>query len=202
MSKMKIGILGGTFDPIHKGHISLAENAYKQFGLDKILVMPSGNPPHKTDRGITEAVHRNRMIELAIKDKVYMELSLFEQERTGYIYTAETLILLKEANTDCEYYFIVGGDSLASMGKWRTPETIFANAIILAATREGVDKASVLALIDDYKHKYNATIYPLDIPDIRISSEMIRSCVNEGKNIKELIPNQVWNYICDNKLYN
>lgn len=202
MDNKKVGILGGTFDPVHLGHLILAENAYSQFGLDVVLLMPSGNPPHKSVGEITNAEHRNTMVQLAIDDNRHFKLSVFEQERDGYIYTADTLKLLRENNEDCDYYFIVGGDALMSMDKWYQPERIFANATILGAIRDDVDDTALAQRADEFKQKYNADIRLLKIPNIAISSSGIRDNVKGGKSIKYMVPKDVERYIYNNKLYN
>ena len=201
MEKKKVGILGGTFDPVHLGHLLLAESAYNQFDLDVVLIMPSGNPPHKSINEITLAEHRNTMIRLAIDDNRHLKLSTFEQERDGFIYTADTLKLLRENNEDCEYYFIVGGDSLASIDKWYHPERIFANATILGAIRDDVDNMALAQRADEFKQRYNADIRLLKIPNIAISSREIRDNVKDGKSIKYMVPKDVERYIYNNKLY-
>ena len=201
MSKKKVGILGGTFDPIHMGHLFLAENAYCQFELDTVLIMPTGNPPHKTDKIITDKAHRNKMVQLAMEDNGHMKLSLFEQERGGLIYTSDTLKLLCENNPDCEYYFIVGGDSLAYMDKWYAPEVIFSHATILAAIRDDIDTQAVNSMACDLKRRFGAKIEFLRMPEIGISSSMVRDRVAAGKSIKYYVPKDVEKYIHSNKLY-
>ena len=201
MDKKKVGILGGTFDPVHLGHLILAENAYSQFGLDVVLLMPSGNPPHKNAGEITSKEHRNTMVQLAIDDNRHFKLSVFEQERDGYIYTADTLKLLRENNEDCDYYFIVGGDALMSMDKWYHPERIFAQAVVLAAVRDDVDDAVLKERAEFYRQKYNADVRLLKIPAVEISSSVIRDRVSAGKSIKYLVPKDVERYIYNNKLY-
>lgn len=201
MDKKKVGILGGTFDPIHLGHLILAENAYSSFDLDVVLIMPSGNPPHKNSCDIISKEHRNFMVQLAIDDNRHFKISLFEQERAGLIYTADTLKLLKENNKDCDYYFIVGGDSLISMEKWYRPERIFANAVILAAVRDNVDDEVMKKQADFYTIKYNADIRILKLPAIEISSSVIRDRVKAGKSIKYMVPKDVERYIYNNRLY-
>ena len=111
-NRKKIGIMGGTFDPIHMGHLILGEQSYEQFQLDKVLFMPSGNPPHKRDRaGRASDNQRVDMVRLAIEDNPHFELSLAEMHETGYTYTYRTLEELKEYNPDTDYYFIIGADS-------------------------------------------------------------------------------------------
>jgi len=200
MSK-KVGILGGTFDPIHIGHLFLAENAYCQFGLDTVLIMPTGNPPHKTDKEVTDKMHRNKMVQLAIEDNGHLKLSLFEQERSGLIYTADTLKLLCENNPDCEYYFIVGGDSLAYMDKWYKPEVIFAHATILAAIRDDIDDKAVESIADELKRRFGAKIELLRTPEIGVSSSLVRDRVKDGRSIRYYVPKDVEKYIYNNRLY-
>lgn len=200
-SKRKVGIMGGTFDPIHTGHLILAENAYEKFELDKVLVMPSGQPPHKTDKTITNAAHRSTMIKLAISDNPHLEYSGYELERDGYIYTAETLTGLKEEYPATEFYFIVGADSLFSIEKWKDPELIFQNSVILAAKRDEVDDIDLEKQMDNLSQKYQARIEKLDVPYIGISSSMIRFRVSNRETIKYFVHSEVEKYIYKNNLY-
>ena len=113
MSRRKrIGIMGGTFDPVHMVHLTLAENAYHSFGLDEVLMLPNGDPPHKTDKIITPAVHRLAMLQLAVAGIPYFRISDMEIRRKGYSYSSVTLEELKKAHPDTDYYFIMGADSL------------------------------------------------------------------------------------------
>lgn len=112
----RIGILGGTFDPVHNGHLLLGEQAYREYGLDEIWFMPSHVPPHKKDHFITDGAARIRMLELATESIPYFTVSDFEMGREGNTYTAQTLALLKEAYPDIEVYFIIGADSLVPAG--------------------------------------------------------------------------------------
>ena len=135
----RIGILGGTFDPVHKTHIKLAHLAKEQFALDEVWLMPSGDPPHKSDKKVTIGTDRIAMLELALQDMQLegLKVSSFELEREGKIYTADTLELLSKEYPDTVWYFILGGDSLLYIEKWYHPERIFRNAVILAAVRNG-----------------------------------------------------------------
>lgn len=132
MSRRKrIGIMGGTFDPVHMVHLTLAENAYHSFGLDEVLMLPNGDPPHKTDKIITPAVHRLAMLQLAVEGIPYFRISDMEIRRKGYSYSSVTLEELKKAHPDTDYYFIMGADSLFQIETWHEPAVIMADCVIL-----------------------------------------------------------------------
>lgn len=200
-AKKKVGIMGGTFDPIHMGHLILAERAYDKFNLDKVLIMPTGNPPHKANQANTGAKQRAKMSKLAIKDNHYFELSLLEIRRKGYTYTYETLEALKRKNKDTEYYFIMGVDSLFSLDKWREPERICKNCIIVVAARNHVATSELKDRIKYLEDRYDATIYCLDTPTIDIASHNIRSMVGKKKSIRYFVPREVEKYIYKHGLY-
>lgn len=199
--KKKVGILGGTFDPIHVAHLILAENAWQQFQLDTVLIMPSGDPPHKAEREITAANHRIRMLQLAIDDNKHFKLSTVEVERAGKTYTAETLSELCKYNPDCEYYFIIGADSLFQLEKWYQPEVIMSHAVLLTAVRDEMETAQVEEKILYLQERYGARIYLLHTPNMSISSSMIRERIVCRESIKYLVPKDVEKYIYQNKLY-
>ncbi len=197
----KVGIMGGTFNPIHYGHLFLAEHAYEELGLDKILFMPSKNPPHKEyPEGITEQ-QRVDMIELAIKDNAHFELSAFELEREGPTYTADTLTLLQEQHPDTGYYFIVGADSLFYMHEWWKPQAIFRLCTVVAANRDDLITDRLQRQAHELKRMFNARIIIIDMPTIQIASGAIRKRVAEHKSIRYYLPEAVHDYICHNKLY-
>ena len=131
----RVGILGGTFDPVHNGHLLLGEQAYREYGLDEIWFMPSHVPPHKKDHHITDGAARIRMLELATESVPYFLVSDFEMGREGNTYTAQTLALLKEAYPDIEVYFIIGADSLYQLESWYHPEQVMAQAVLLVSGR-------------------------------------------------------------------
>lgn len=199
--KKKIGIMGGTFDPIHIGHLMLAEQAYDKFDLDKVLIMPTGNPPHKDNAVSVPTKHRVQMARLAIENNKHFELSLVEVERSGYTYTYETLENLKKENPDVEYYFIIGADSLLDFDKWREPNKICEDATILVATRYNLSSKELKRQIEEVSNKYNAKIYSLETPNIDISSKLIRALVSTGKSIKYYVTSDVERYIYKNNLY-
>lgn len=197
----KIGIMGGTFNPIHYGHLFLAESAYEQLGLDKVMFMPSKNPPHKTIPGNITQEQRVEMITMAIKDNPHFELSMMELERDGITYTADTLTILTEKNKDTEYYFIVGADSLMQLHTWKRPEIICSLCTLAAANRDNMDKDELGKQIKMLHNTYNAKIKLIDMPAVRISSSDIRSKAAAGKSIKYYVTDAVEKYIINNKLY-
>lgn len=199
-----IGILGGTFDPIHNGHIALAKRAYDSFNLDKILVMPSKKPPHKKTHIITKDIHRINMVKLAVANYPYMEFSDFEMKREGYIYTADTLILLKKIHPKDNYFFILGGDSIRDLKNWYHPEIILEKAIILAALREGITDTVYEKIVEDIIETYKASnpdIRKLPMENINISSSDIRGSFYIDENIHSYLNSAVVQYIIDNGLY-
>ncbi|MDO4522852.1 MAG: nicotinate-nucleotide adenylyltransferase [Eubacteriales bacterium] len=202
MDRKKIGIMGGTFDPIHVGHLILGESAYYQFGLDAVMFMPSGNPPHKPCReGRASLEERIEMVELAIQDNPHFMLSLEEAREGGYTYTKETLERLTAANPDTDYYFIMGADSLFEFEDWREPEEIVKRCVIVAAVRDQVSMLELDAQIAHLKRTLNADIRKLSTPNIDISSRMIRNWIRRDEPIRYYLPNSVISYIHDLGLY-
>ncbi len=197
----KIGIMGGTFNPIHFGHLFLAENAFEQIGLDQILFMPSKNPPHKAKPYQVSDQQRVEMISLAIKDNPHFALSTFELERDGYTYTADTLTLLKEEHSDEEYYFIVGADSLFMMQQWYQPEVVFGLCTVVAASRDNVELEKLQQQAEALKQQFQAKILLLDMPTIQIASEEIRNRLKEQRSVRYYLPEGVIDYINKHNLY-
>lgn len=197
----KIGIMGGTFNPIHMGHLIIAEKAREQSGLNKILFVPSGLPYMKDCRQVLPGKIRTRMTELAIQNNPFFAVSTIEVDREGRTYTYETLETLRGQNPDTEYYFILGADSLWSIETWKYPERIFAACHILAAVRdekslEDMEKQSLYL-----KKTYHADIELLRTGHMEISSSAIRNLCKEEKSIRYLVPEAVYDYIIQNKLY-
>ena len=200
--KQRIGIMGGTFDPIHIGHLILGECAYEEFGLDKVLFMPSGNPPHKKDAsGRASNEHRQKMTSLAIASNPHFELSLIEMEREGYIYTNETLRILKKEHPDTEYYFIMGADSLFQFHEWRSPQIIADLAVLAVAVRDNVSDEAFDHRIAQMEEMYHARILKMSVPNIDVSSTGIREAIAGGKSCRYFLPDRVMDYIQDNGLY-
>lgn len=197
----KIGIMGGTFNPIHNGHLFLAENAYEQTGLDKVLFMPSKNPPHKDKpMNITEQ-QRVDMVKLAIQGNPHFQISEMELKRDGFTYTADTLTLLKRENPGIHYYFIVGTDSLFMMQNWVKPQVIFDQCSVVVAGRNFAQDEQILKHIEFLKANFKADIIYVRMPMIQISSQDIRHRIATGKTVKYFLPDKVIDYINDNNLY-
>ncbi len=199
--KRKVGIMGGTFDPIHNGHLLLGEEAYRQFALDEVVFMPTGIPPHKAGKKIADAADRKRMVELAVANTAYFSCSDMELMRHRTTYTAETLTLLKEKNPDTEYYYIVGADSLDQMDGWYHPEIIFQKAVILAAMRQTQTAEEFENAKKMLETKYHASIQLLRCPLMPMSSSQIRAHIQRGISVEKYLPRFVWEYIKEKKLY-
>jgi len=200
---MKIGIMGGTFDPIHNGHLMIAEYAYRQFALDEVWFLPNGNPPHKDNPDIAkETKARVEMTALAIADIPYFKLNTYESERTEKSYSYQTIQHLKESCPEHEFYFIIGADSLMQIETWVRPEEIIRNVIILAAYRDDMDTPEEMYQQIDYlNRKYGGDIRLLKTPLLDVSSHEIREAIQKGKIESLLIPNKVLTYIKDKHLY-
>ena len=192
----KVGIMGGTFDPIHIGHLILGENAYLQLGLDKVVFMPSGNPPHKLNReGRASDLERMDMVKLAIATNTHFEISDIEMNEEGYSYTFRTLERLNAEHPDTRYYFIIGADSLFDFDKWMNPQRICNSCTLVVATRNHTSNSQLDAAITHVRTKYQADIVKLDTENIDCSSHQIRSWVAEGHTVKYYVPDTVINYI-------
>ncbi len=198
---LKIGIMGGTFDPVHYGHLMIAENAAEQFGLDQVWFMPTGNPPHKKSSCITDAAHRCAMLKLAITGNPRFFLSTREIEDTGICYTYRTLTALCQEYPDYQFYFIMGADSLLELEDWCKPAVICQKAVILAAVRDLTDDNALETQIRCLKQKFQAEIFRIQTPNFSISSHNIRERTEKGVSTRYLLPDCVREYIAAEKLY-
>ena len=201
-TRRKIGIMGGTFDPIHLGHLILGEKAYEQLGLQKVLFMPCGNPPHKQDRkGRASDEERCEMVRLAIMDNPHFELSLMEMHEKGYTYTFHTLETLNAEHPDTDYYFIIGADSLYNFHSWMEPARIAAACTMVAATRNQTPREELDRMIREVSDAYGAKIIRLDTMNIDVSSQMLRQWALEGKSLRYYTPDRVISYIKSRGIY-
>lgn len=196
----KIGIMGGTFNPIHFGHLLLAETAFHQFDLDEILIMPTKNPYYKKISNSVTEEDRVAMVELAIEDNHHFCLSKEELNREGTTYTVETLSHLTKRHPNHKYYFIMGADSLYHIESWKEPEQILRMATIVVAGRAGTG-SSLNSQIEYIENKYDSEIYRLNSPVLEISSNDIRRRVRDGESIRYLLPAKVVDYIYEHGLY-
>ncbi len=200
-TKRKVGIFGGTFNPVHYGHLLIAENACEQFGLEKVVFMPTGHSPHKPFMGEDMSRHRCRMLGLAIKDNPLFGISYYEVESAGVSYTYETLRRLNEKHPDVRFYFILGADSLFDFLFWRNPELICREAVILAAVRDEWDEKKVDEQITYLCRRLRGQIYRLNTPGFNVSSKSIRERIAKKQTIRYLVPDPVADYIRENRLY-
>ncbi|MBP3927349.1 MAG: nicotinate-nucleotide adenylyltransferase [Clostridium sp.] len=199
----KIGLMGGTFDPIHLGHLMIGQQAQEEYGLDEVWYMPSRIPPHKKDHKITSAQDRCAMVQAAIAPYPGFVFSDFELKRTeGNTYTADTMRLLKEEYPEYEFYFIVGADSIHDIEKWYHPEYVLKEVCFLAADREYENP--IRSLEDQIAYltkKYNARIYRLHCRMMNIASAEIRERLAGNQPVEDLIPESVLTYIREHDLY-
>ena len=202
MNHMKIGIMGGTFDPIHIGHLLLGEFAYENFHLDEIWFLPNGNPPHKTtDESGVSLDDRIEMVKLATDDVPYFRMNLYEASSKKHSYTYSTMRALREMYPEHEFFFILGADSLFSIEQWKNFREIFPSCTILAAMRDDKDTESMQAQIRYLNEKYGADIRLLQAPLVEISSTTIRRRAETGLSIRYMVPDVVSEYIQSNALY-
>lgn len=199
---MKTGVLGGTFDPIHTGHLILAEEAYDAAGLDRVLLVPSGCSYFKEDRKVTDAKTRYEMTKAAAEGTDHFEVTDIETKRPGNSYTVETLRQLKSSLPGDDLYLIVGADTLLMMHLWKEPEEIFRLSNILVASRgDEAPQRELDAEIERLGKKYGAQIQKLPVRNIEISSTEIRERVGKGRSIHFLVPDSVERFIAARGLY-
>ncbi len=200
---MKIGIMGGTFDPIHNGHLEIAKAAFKQFDLDRVWFMPNGNPPHKALASIGSSIeNRLQMVELAIEEYPGFCLEVFEARKKSISCSYKTMEHFTKIYPADDFYFIIGADSLFAVDKWVHPERLFPTCTILAAYRNEMDTKDKMEEQMHYlRERYHAQCELLVSPLIDISSSNLRKRIKEGKSIKGFVPEKVEEYIKKECLY-
>ena len=199
---MKIGIMGGTFDPIHSGHLMLGRFARDLFALDEIWFMPNGTPPHKANDNIElRTKHRVEMVKRAISNEKDFVLQLYEVENQEVNYSYLTMEHFREIYPEHEFYFIIGADSLFNIEKWKCPERLLKTCVILAAYRDGKNKQEMEEQIAFLNQKYEANIHLLNTPNVDISSSNIRKKLELHEDVSDMMPVCVYEYILENQLY-
>lgn len=199
---MKIGIMGGTFDPIHSGHLMLGCFARDLFALDEIWFMPNGTPPHKVSDSIeSRTKHRVEMVKRGISNEKNFVLQLYEVENQEVNYSYLTMEHFREIYPEHEFYFIIGADSLFNIEKWKCPERLLKSCVILAAYRDGKNKQEMDEQIAYLNQKYEANIHLLNTPNVDISSSEIRKKLNLHEDVSDVMPTCVYEYILENQLY-
>ncbi|MDD3717205.1 MAG: nicotinate-nucleotide adenylyltransferase [Actinomycetota bacterium] len=195
----RIGVMGGTFDPIHNGHLVTAEEAWKQFNLDQVLFVPSGSPPHKEDRKSLDPESRYLMAVIATAANPHFKVSRMEIDRPGPSYTIDTVHELHRVyGRNTEVFFITGADAILEILTWKEPEKVLREAIFIAATRPGYDLRRLEESLPESEKKRHATdprVLVMEIPALAISSTDIRKRVKEGRAITYLVPESVAKFI-------
>lgn len=195
----RVGIMGGTFDPIHYGHLTLADQVRVLHRLDKIIFIPTGHPPHKST---TDSNHRYQMVSLAIQNNEHFELSDIEVKRQGKSYTIETIEMVKnQMKPSDELYFITGADSLMTLGQWKSPEKLLQSVRFIAAVRPGVDLKKFITKIDEFKRQYGADIDMTMINAMSVSATEIRENFDLGESNRYMLPDSVIEYATRYDLY-
>ena len=187
----RIGVLGGTFDPPHFGHLALAEEALNKCGLDKILFIPARYPPHKSAENVSSEIDRMNMLKLALEGRPEFEISDLELNRNGLSYTVDTLREIRESFLDSEIFFIIGADNISEMEYWHRPEGILELAAVVAFTRTGFES----------KGKFSSRIEQYEMTPVDISSTCVRTRVRNKRSIAGLVPEAVERYISEKGLY-
>lgn len=198
---MKIGIMGGTFDPIHFGHLATAEAVREIFTLDEVLFIPAARPPHKRGRNVTDSKHRLAMVELATRSNEFFKVSDMELKRTGLSYTLDTMNELHKTFGDAaELFFIIGADSLADLSKWYSARELVEKCHFIATTRQGID-IDFSEVKNFFGSAAMKNIHRVTTPGLEISSTDLRERVKLGRSIKYLVPEVVEDYILRERLY-
>jgi nicotinate-nucleotide adenylyltransferase len=196
---MRVGILGGTFNPPHLGHLIAAQEAYRELDLDQVMLIPAGIPPHKPVDDEPGPEHRLELCRLAVGDDERFAVSDLELRRNGPSFTVDTLKLLRSQSPSDDLYLILGGDIAAGLPKWHEPEQVLELATVAIAKRRGTAKAAVDDALAQLKGGERARFFQM--PRIEISSTMVRRRVRAGQPIRYFVPDGVMHYIERHGLY-
>lgn len=202
LSRLKIGILGGSFSPVHNGHIFLARFVRESCGLDKVIMIPTGIHPFKADMEMPGASHRLKMLELATEGEEGLEVSDIETKSPEISYTYVTLCKLREIyGKDSALYFIVGTDEILDLERWYEAEKLMKEFAFIVGIRPGYGMETVEKKIEDLKKRFGADINVINLPAPDVSSTEIREAISEKKDLCGLVPERVNEYIKANRLY-
>ena len=196
---MKLAIMGGTFNPIHIGHLVCAEEAVSQYGLDKVLFMPTGYPPHKGISAGVSPEHRFQMCRIATAGNPRFEVSRYEIDRNQVSYTVNTVRRFRSEMPEAELYFITGADAVLEILEWKDPQELLTMAMLIAATRPGYPLDKISGALDIFLRENSVKM--MEIPGIGVSSTLIRSRVAAGMSIRYLVLEGVRRYIEEKGLY-
>ena len=195
----KIGLMGGTFDPIHTAHIEIAKRAKEQYNLDEVIFMTSGNPPHKKGQDVTDAMSRLEMVKVAIDGIDGFTASDYEVNKSEYSYSVNTLKWLHGKYPDAEIYFLIGEDSLDYIDKWYHPEEILELCTVLVYPRIGME--TLKRTLIEKQSVLGGDIRVIDAPVYGVSSTQIRNVIESGADATGLLDSRVYEYIRRNNLY-
>jgi nicotinate-nucleotide adenylyltransferase len=197
---VRLGILGGTFDPVHRGHLVLARAARDEMGLDRVLFIPAGQPWRKADRDVTSADQRLAMLQLALEREETFEIVLLEIEREGPSYAADTLEALRQDRPNDELFFILGEDALLDMPNWARPGRILELVMLVVARRVGVGREAVEEAARRLPGLHERAVW-LKMPLLNVSGTDVRDRASRGLPIGDLVPRAVETYIREHALY-
>jgi nicotinate-nucleotide adenylyltransferase len=190
----KIGILGGTFDPVHFGHLLLAQDAMEALGLDRVIFVPASMPPHKMEKETTSAPDRYEMVRLALEDNSLFSLSDVEFKRSGPSFSVDTITRIKEEIGDGDLYFLIGADNLDEIWTWKDPKRLFQICRVVVIGRAGLE-------VESKQINLPGPVMYLDLLRINLSSSEIRSRIKKDQSIRYLVPQNVERYIYEKQLY-
>ncbi len=197
----RLGVLGGTFDPIHYGHLAIAEEARVRLNLDEVLFVPAGSPPHKTNHILTPAPHRLAMLRLATASNPHFTISTIEIDRPGPSYTVDTLTTLRYLGSNCQsLFFIAGSDALRDLITWRSPERILQLCTFVVVHRPGITLPSLETLERQLPRLTSRLIF-LEGPRFDLSATELRRRIQLGLPIRYQLPEKVRHYITKHHLY-
>ncbi len=199
--QQKIGIFGGSFDPIHKGHLQIAQAAKTQLDLDYVYFVPAGNPPHKDGADYTAAEHRVEMISRAIENLPYAAISEWELQSDTIGYTYLTLQHFRAEHPYAALYFLLGADSLRDFSSWRHPEMISELATLVVLQREELDIAELQQMAQVLRDRFGTRVEILNAPGVLAASHTIRARLLRGEDCTDVVPNKVLTYMKENDIY-